>query len=148
MAHLFTYSCKKICLIGRQFFNSYSKFLTFYIRYDTISKQINKQKTFISVLIHLHGIHMFQAVAASYTDTLYLISKNYLWCLLWYRMSNNRETNTTNTIGLVFWKIARDSHVSGCICITGQHVNLISKYFTFDNLFDTLSINIKQETKK
>ena len=56
--------------------------------------------------------------------------------------------NVTNTIGLVFCKIKRDSPVAGCVCLIGQHIHLISKYLNYDNLFDTLSRTIKQETKK
>ena len=39
--------------------------------------------------------------------------------------------------------------VSGCICLIGRYfIHLIPKYFTFDNLFVTVSRKITQETKK
>ena len=56
--------------------------------------------------------------------------------------------NVTNIIGLVFLNIAKDSPVSGCIYLIGQHIHLISKYLTSDQRFDTLSRTIKQETKQ
>ena len=46
--------------------------------------------------------------------------------------------NETNIIGLVFKKKTRDSPVSGCICLIGLHIHLISKYLTSDNIFDPL----------
>ena len=52
----------------------------------------------------------------------------------------NKETNETDIIGLDFCKInSRDSPISGCICLIGQHIHLISKYLTSDNRFDPLS---------
>ena len=48
----------------------------------------------------------------------------------------------------VLKKITRDYPVSGCICLIGQCIHLISKDLNFDNLFDTLIRTIKQETKQ
>ena len=56
--------------------------------------------------------------------------------------------NVTNIIGFVFFLNTRDSPVSGCICLIGQHIHLISKDLTHDNRFDTLSRTIKKETKQ
>ena len=57
--------------------------------------------------------------------------------------------NVTNIIGLVLKKNnTRYSPVSGCIYLIGQHIHLISKDLTSDNLFDILSRTINQETKK
>ena len=41
-----------------------------------------------------------------------------------------------------------DSPVSGYIYLIGQHIHLVSKYLTSDNLFDILSRTINQETKQ
>ena len=38
-----------------------------------------------------------------------------------------------------FEKSTRDSPVSGCICLIGLHIHLISKNLTTDNIFDPLS---------
>ena len=56
--------------------------------------------------------------------------------------------NVTNIAVLVFWRGERDSPVSGCICLIGQHIHLISSDITSDNSFDTLSGTIKQETEQ
>ena len=56
--------------------------------------------------------------------------------------------NVTNISELVFEKNTRDSPITGCICLIGQHIHLISKYLTSDNHFDTLSRTKKQETKQ
>ena len=68
----FSYSCKKICLIGRHFFNSSPKFLNFDTLYDTLRKQICKTRNFL--LVELQEIPLFQAVAASYTDKSFISS--------------------------------------------------------------------------
>ena len=55
-----------ICLIGRHFPHSSPNFLTFDTLYDTVSKQISKQKNNIILLFfNVQGIPLFQAVAAS-----------------------------------------------------------------------------------